>query len=504
MVTSLALLMHWKETGGVEKLFTLPARPIPSRVLSKVSTAHVRHGDLARPAHALEGDSRVLSKKYQRNMTLRNEAEEGDEDKQREPEPARRATRKRRHDENIPPPETPAPPSVAELEPPTPVPQDYEPSVERAASPCDARSPASPAYPPPLTPRLDDDAPSTPGMLSSLGPPLTPGTLGPLTPGTLLQGGITPGGLQHGGMTPAGLQHGDAPDLGGMTPAGLHHGGMVPGGMTPGLGLDGGMTPAGLVHGGLTPAGLHHGGMTPGGLDHGGMTPGGLGHGGMTPAGLAHGGLTPAGLTHGGMTPAGLAHGGMTPAGLAHGGMTPVGLQHGGMTPGGLAHGAMLSHSMERMPMMPQVGSDRADDQMLSPLLHADYQSGMQNMQMTNLGYDDQHGHQSPQHDYDLPLSNEQAEEGEREAGETDEQFEERVLNRRAAQLFAVLRPKLVSRAQLGFAELAPRHNNRKQVAQKFYSLLVLKKHQVLKLQQEETYGPIIISKGAQFETEAI
>ena len=42
------------------------------------------------------------------------------------------------------------------------------------------------------------------------------------------------------------------------------------------------------------------------------------------------------------------------------------------------------------------------------------------------------------------------------------------------------------------------------QVAQKFYSLLVLKKHQVLKLEQHETYGPITISKGNQFETEAI
>lgn len=30
-------LMHWKETGGVEKLFSLPARPIPSRVLFKVN-----------------------------------------------------------------------------------------------------------------------------------------------------------------------------------------------------------------------------------------------------------------------------------------------------------------------------------------------------------------------------------------------------------------------------------------------------------------------------------
>lgn len=30
-------LMHWKETGGVEKLFALPARLIPARVLFKVS-----------------------------------------------------------------------------------------------------------------------------------------------------------------------------------------------------------------------------------------------------------------------------------------------------------------------------------------------------------------------------------------------------------------------------------------------------------------------------------
>lgn len=29
-------LMHWKETGGVEKLFALPGRPIPARALFKV------------------------------------------------------------------------------------------------------------------------------------------------------------------------------------------------------------------------------------------------------------------------------------------------------------------------------------------------------------------------------------------------------------------------------------------------------------------------------------
>ncbi|XP_023943401.1 double-strand-break repair protein rad21 homolog isoform X2 [Bicyclus anynana] len=512
-------LMHWKETGGVEKLFTLPARPIPSR---------------------------VLFKKYQSNMTLRTDPEEGDA--ARSPDPAdapapRRGGRKRRNEDAIHPPETPAP-TPQDLEPPTPVPQDYEPSI---------------------------------GMLSSLGAPLTPGSLGPLTPGTLLQGGITPGSLQHGamtpgGLTPVGLQHGEQPELalhggmtpgrmtpggmtpglglGGMTPAGLAHGGMTPGvlhhgSMTPG-GLDhGGMTPVGLQHGGMTPAGLQHGGMTPAGLQHGGMTPAGLAHGGMTPAGLAHGGMTPAGLAHGGMTPAGLAHGGMTPVGLAHGGMTPVGLahggmtpaglahggmtpgglQHGGMTPSGLQHGALLQHSMEQLPMMPQMGGEQHPllaqsvpaphqthhdlntgpmEPLPLPLDQGDYQSGMQ---MTNLGYDDQQGHHSPTHDYDLPLSVENTEESEREAreaGETEEQFEERVLNRRAAQLFAAMRPKLVTGVEISFVELAPRHNNRKQVAQKFYSLLVLKKHQMLKLQQEETYGPITITKGDQFETEAI
>lgn len=390
------------------------------------------------------------------------------------------------------PPETPAPAPTQELEPPTPVPQEYEPSVG--------------------------------GMLSALGGGMTPGALGGLTPGTLLQagltpaglqhGGMTPGGLQHGGMTPAGLHHGDSQHVdlglsaGGMTPAGLHHGGM-----TPGL-LESGMTPAGLVHGGLTPAGLHHGGMTPGNV----FSP-------YDDGGLDHGGMTPAGLQHGGMTPAGLQHSGMTPAGLQHGGMTPAGLQHGGMTPGGVQHGAM--HGLEQLPMMPQLGGDQVSSLLrtslptpaadrashdlphtvpMEPLLHGledhgDYQNGMQ---MTNLGYDDQHGHNSPQHDYDLPLTPDNAEEGEREAGETDEQFEERVLNRRAAQLFAVMKPKLSIGLQLSFSDLAPRHNNRKQVAQKFYSLLVLKKHQVLKLDQHETYGPITICKGNQFETEAI
>ncbi|VVC94457.1 unnamed protein product [Leptidea sinapis] len=228
-------------------------------------------------------------------------------------------------------------------------------------------------------------------------------------------------GLDHGGMTP--VHGGMTPAHGGMTPA---HGGMTPahGGMTPAGLHHGGMTPAGLQHGGMTPAGLQHGGMTPAGLQHGGMTPAGLQHGGMTPAGLQHGGMTPAGLQHGGMTPSGLQHGGITPAGLQHGGMTPTGLQHGGMTPAGLQHGSMTPAGLQHGGMTP---------------------AGLAHGGMTPLGYDDQQGHQSPQHDYDLPLSvdNEAGREGEwREAGETEQQFEERVLNRRAEQLFSLMKPR--------------------------------------------------------------
>ncbi|KAF4523145.1 hypothetical protein B566_EDAN002400 [Ephemera danica] len=34
-------LMHWKETGGVEKLFALPGRPIPARMLFKCYLRHL-------------------------------------------------------------------------------------------------------------------------------------------------------------------------------------------------------------------------------------------------------------------------------------------------------------------------------------------------------------------------------------------------------------------------------------------------------------------------------
>lgn len=43
-------------------------------------------------------------------------------------------------------------------------------------------------------------------------------------------------------------------------------------------------------------------------------------------------------------------------------------------------------------------------------------------------------------------------------------------------------------------------HNVYFQVAQKFYSLLVLKKFQVLDLEQEDAYNEIYVSKGPKFD----
>ena len=51
----------------------------------------------------------------------------------------------------------------------------------------------------------------------------------------------------------------------------------------------------------------------------------------------------------------------------------------------------------------------------------------------------------------------------------------------------------------IGFDGLVSR-NNRKQVASKFYTLLVLKKQQAVEVKQTEPYGDILISRGPKFQ----
>jgi len=86
---------------------------------------------------------------------------------------------------------------------------------------------------------------------------------------------------------------------------------------------------------------------------------------------------------------------------------------------------------------------------------------------------------------------------------ETYEQFEARVLNKRAAHLYHLMRNKLKQEEKMYFTEMTHK-NNRKQVAQKFYTLLVLKKHQAVELEQEAAYQDILITKGGKFESASL
>ncbi|XP_012522040.1 double-strand-break repair protein rad21 homolog [Monomorium pharaonis] len=149
------------------------------------------------------------------------------------------------------------------------------------------------------------------------------------------------------------------------------------------------------------------------------------------------------------------------------------------------------------MPQMENMGYDQAQPQ------------------VSYMGYDEQHppahtpgaiserGPATPwnHEDYEFPPSVGPQEE--QQMDETYEQFEERVLNKRAAHMYHVIKNKLDTKDKLTLSEMAFK-NNRKQIAQKFYTLLVLKKFQVLELNQEYSYAEIIVTKGPKFENPAL
>ncbi|XP_034945135.1 double-strand-break repair protein rad21 homolog [Chelonus insularis] len=103
--------------------------------------------------------------------------------------------------------------------------------------------------------------------------------------------------------------------------------------------------------------------------------------------------------------------------------------------------------------------------------------------------------------DYEFPPSVGPQEE--QQVDETYEQFEERVLNKRASHMYHVIKSKLESKDTLTLGEMTFR-NVRKQAAQKFYTLLVLKKFQVLELHQSCAYADIYITKGVKWENPSL
>ncbi|KAH8379898.1 hypothetical protein KR009_007823 [Drosophila setifemur] len=184
--------------------------------------------------------------------------------------------------------------------------------------------------------------------------------------------------------------------------------------------------------------------------------------------------------------------------------MTPRNAHHdmgddfnqGDSTPAGLDHGQMTPHhtsgcELDNIPNLPasQIPSiykeptqrGLVDDNSFERT--NDFSKGWNNDELSNSGVQNQ--------------SEEQME------NETDEQFEERVLNKRAAQLFIDVRAHFVSNEYLALSQLTS-GNSRKQAAQKFYSLLVLKKFKVLQITQSTPYADIGITRGSTFENPKI
>ncbi|KAJ8985324.1 hypothetical protein NQ317_008354 [Molorchus minor] len=405
-------LMHWKETGGVEKLFALPARIIPARILFKNYQRHLTLRAIGTEDFAMLGDADSLAIDQARDHEEQPSMEA--------PTPARRG-RKRKVDEvartplHQPEQEQPQPmlqpeDALAAMMPPTPL------SVQMAVPPHTPLPPQSPyhAPPTPLPPQTPLQRAMTPMMPSMEEMHMSPGTSSQ---------GLLPPPPPQSMMPPGTPQHMMYPQ--------------TPGYPVPGTPLqhieDMPHLPADQVHSILQ--------------EQERMAPAPP----MTPAHPADDLLTASTPHHPGIE--------------GHLPTEPLDLQHD-------------------LPAMENMGYDQA--------------------QMANMGYEEQPAggmservHSPWVADYDFPHSPEQTEE--QQVDETDEQFEERVLNKRAYQMFTVVRQRLQQSDQLTLSEMCHR-NNKKQAAQKFYSLLVLKKFHVLQLEQEEAYAEIIITKGDKFE----
>ncbi|XP_071810988.1 double-strand-break repair protein rad21 homolog isoform X2 [Apostichopus japonicus] len=92
-------------------------------------------------------------------------------------------------------------------------------------------------------------------------------------------------------------------------------------------------------------------------------------------------------------------------------------------------------------------------------------------------------------------FANEVEEDVEAEEGEDEEKHHERVLNKRAHSMLMGINKLLQQGETVSFTEVT-RKLNRKQVASKFYSLLVLKKQQAVEVGQEGSFADIVISRG--------
>uniref|UniRef100_A0AAR5QHI6 Rad21/Rec8-like protein N-terminal domain-containing protein n=2 Tax=Curculionoidea TaxID=71529 RepID=A0AAR5QHI6_DENPD len=481
IVTSLDLapptkrLMHWKETGGVEKLFALPARLIPARILFKIYQRHLTLKPIRNEDFAMLGDADSLALDQARDH----------EEPSLEPVVPVKRGRKRKVVEE--PSQTPL--HVPE-ETPIHMQSIYHPSPEQPLPPSTPMPLHSP-LPPPGTPLHPPGtpmgtpmhhpgtplhAPGTPMHPSQLGlPPGTPGNVYGIPPPTpsYVGGGYPESSTGMPGQTPLHLPEGEMPHLAAdqvqsilqqQENLGLPH-------MTPHAHPDDLLTHQQM--------GLSHPQMSGSHLE---LPP----HYGLDQQHM----LSPhmPGVSHMSM------------------GIPSDIVSHQHLSQEGLASQTPLRSDHHIQPRLPEQPLDQLQED-LPPMDNMGYD------QMANMGYDDQLPSQTPHAgmservhspwapDYDLPASVDPTEE--QQVDETDEQFEERVLNKRAYQLYLMVRNRLNDNNRLTLSELCLR-NKRKQSAQKFYSLLVLKKFHVLELEQQGAYEEVYVTKGSKFENPVI
>lgn len=199
-------LMCWKETGGVEKLFSLPTKSLPSQALSKNYQRNLVSSSTFIEDFSALGPLDVLAleqhnpQPFEQPALLESPSKRGRKRKLAVPE---------EEPQQQPLPQEPIPEQqdisvpealrdqIPEFVPPTPTPVELKGDLG-----LDQQSFANDSMmPPPVTPSLNISSPQ-----HSMGMPGMPPTPMPATP-SLSHIPMTPGNLEHGNMTPHSYSH---------------------------------------------------------------------------------------------------------------------------------------------------------------------------------------------------------------------------------------------------------------------------------------------------------
>lgn len=81
----------------------------------------------------------------------------------------------------------------------------------------------------------------------------------------------------------------------------------------------------------------------------------------------------------------------------------------------------------------------------------------------------------------------------------TGDETEDKRLNRRTHTMLTTLGRHFDNDETVSLQDLLKRNNNRKQAAAKFHTCLVLQKHNMISMQQEEPFADIFITRGSSF-----